>query len=125
VIINSGHLVQLEQPEIVIEKLSHFVNLQERKTVDLAPDALRAYVGEYNAPDGVVTVGLDAGHLTLQMPGQPAFPLYPESATTFFLKVSDIEVGFTKTTAGKITQATIYQDGAQVPASRAASATKN
>ena len=33
VIINSGHLVQLEQPEILLDKLGAFVDLQERKSI--------------------------------------------------------------------------------------------
>jgi len=119
VIINSGHLVQLEQPEIVVEKLSHFTDLQERKTVDVPADALRTYVGQYNSRDGVVIVEFANGHLTLQMPGQAAFPLFAETPTRFFLKVSDVEIGFTRTGAGKVTQAMIYQDGAETRAPRA------
>jgi hypothetical protein len=119
VIINSGHLVQLEQPEIVVEKLSRFVDLQKRKTVSMPADALRAYVGQYNSSDGIVMVGMDGGHLTLQLPGQSAFPLYAESPSRFFLKVSDMEIGFTMTAAGKVTQATIYQDGTELKAPRA------
>jgi 3-oxoadipate enol-lactonase len=118
IIINSGHLIQLEQPEIVVEKLSRFTDLQERKSVDVPVDTLRAYVGEYKSPDGIVSVRLDQDHLTLQMPSQAAFPLYAESATKFFLRVSDIEIGFTKTPAGKVTHATIYQDGAELKARR-------
>ena len=118
VIINSGHLVQLEQSEIVVEKLSHFADLQERKSVDVPAETLRAYVGEYKSPDGMVNVGLNGGHLTLQLPGQGAFPLFAESATKFFLKVSEIEIGFNKSAAGKVTQVVIYQDGAELKAPR-------
>jgi len=125
VIINSGHLVQLEQPEIVAEKLSRFVDLQERKTVDLPAETLRAYVGQYNSPDGEVTIGLDNGHLTLQMPSQAAFPLFAESPTKFFLKVLELEIAFTRTAAGKVTQAVIYQDGGELKALRNDSSTKH
>lgn len=113
VIINSGHLVQLEQPEIVVEKLSHFTDLQERKSVDVPADALRTYVGQYNSRDGAVIVGFANGHLTLQLPGQAAFPLFAETPTRFFLKVSEVEIGFTKTASGKVTQAILYQDGGE------------
>ena len=113
VIINSGHLVQLEQSEIVVEKLSHFTDLQERKSVDVPADALRTYVGQYNSRDGAVIVGFANGHLTLQMPGQAAFPLFAETPTRFFLKVSEVEIGFTKTVSGKVTQAILYQDGGE------------
>jgi pimeloyl-ACP methyl ester carboxylesterase len=118
VIINSGHLVQLEQSEIVVEKLSHFTDLQERKSVDVPADALRAYVGQYNSRDGAVMVGFANGHLTLRMPGQAAFPLFAETPTRFFLKVSEVEIGFTKTASGKVTQAILYQDGGELKAPR-------
>ena len=118
VIINSGHLVQLEQPDIVVEKLSHFTDLQERKSVNVPVDVLRTYVGQYDSRDGAVVVGFANGHLTLQMPGQAAFPLFAETPTRFFLKVSDVEIGFTKTASGKVTQAILYQDGGELKAPR-------
>jgi 3-oxoadipate enol-lactonase len=123
IIINSGHLVQLEQPEIVVERLTRFVDLQERPSIAVDAAMLHAYTGQYELPDGVVTIGMEGGHLTLQTPGQPAFPLYAESPTKFFLRVSEIDMEFTKTGAGKITQATIYQDGAAMKAPRLNSAT--
>jgi 3-oxoadipate enol-lactonase len=119
VIINSGHLVQLEQPEVVIEKLSRFAELQERKSVEVPADTLRAYVGEYRSSEGIVTVAFDNDHLTLQMPGQAAaFRLYAESSTKFFLRVADLGIGFTKTSGGKVTQATIFEDDAELKAPR-------
>jgi 3-oxoadipate enol-lactonase len=125
IIINSGHLVQLEQPEIVLEKLTRFVDWQERNTVSVPPETLRTYAGQYNSSDGVVTITMDADHLAMQMPGQSAFPLYAESASKFFIKVSEIEIEFMKNAAGKVTQAIIYQDSGATKAPRAgSSATK-
>jgi hypothetical protein len=40
----------------------------------------------------------------------------------FFLKVSEVEIEFSKNSAGKVTQAVIYQDGAAVKAPRLESA---
>ncbi len=118
IIINAGHLVQLEQPEILLERISRFVDLQERKSVTLPAEALRAYTGLYDAGEGVMTIGMEGGHLTMQTPGQAPFPLYAESATRFFLKVSEVEVEFTKDPTGKVKQALIYQDGATIKAPR-------
>jgi 3-oxoadipate enol-lactonase len=126
IIINSGDLVQLEQPDILIEKLSRFVDWQERKTVNVPAETLRAYTGQYNSGDGVVAIKVDGGQLTMQLPGQVAFPLYAESQSKFFLKVSEIEIEFTKNNAGKVTQAVIYQDGTASKAPRAdSSAARN
>jgi pimeloyl-ACP methyl ester carboxylesterase len=118
VIINAGHLVQLEEPDILIEKVSRFVDLQERKSVDVPVETLHGYTGQYNGGEGVVTIGLQDGHLTMQLPGQSAFPLYAESASKFFLRVSEIEIEFTKDAAGKVKQALIDQDGATTKAPR-------
>jgi 3-oxoadipate enol-lactonase len=118
IIINAGHLVQLEQPEILVERLSRFVDLQERATLTVPAETLRAYTGLYETSEGLVTIGMEGGHLTLQLPGRPAFPLYAESASKFFLKISEIDMEFTKDSAGKVKQALIYQDGATIKASR-------
>jgi len=92
--------------------------LQERKSVNVPAETLHAYTGLYNAADGVVTIGMEGSHLTMQAPGQAAFPLYAESSSKFFLKVSEVEIEFTKDSTGKVKQALIYQDGATVKAPR-------
>jgi 3-oxoadipate enol-lactonase len=118
VIVNAGHLIQLEQPDILLERIDRFVDLQERKTVNVPAETLRAYAGRYNSADGVVTIGIESGQLTAQLPGQSAFPLFPASQSKFFLKVSEVEIEFTKNAGGKVTQAIIYQDGAASKAPR-------
>jgi 3-oxoadipate enol-lactonase len=116
VIVNAGHLIQLEQPEILIERIDRFVDLQERKSMNVAAETLRAYAGQYNSADGVVTIAVDSGHLTAQMPGQPPFPLFAASQSKFFLRVAEVEIEFTKNAAGKVTQIIIYQDGTETKA---------
>jgi 3-oxoadipate enol-lactonase len=122
IIINAGHLIQLEQPDILVERLIRFVDLQDRKSVSVPAETLHTYAGLYSAGEGVVTIGMEGGHLTMQVPGQSAFPLYAESMSKFFLKVSEVEIEFSKNSAGKVTQAVIYQDGAAVKAPRLESA---
>jgi hypothetical protein len=118
VIINAGHLVQLEQPDVLVEKLEPFIDLQERKTVSVPIDTLHVYTGLYNAGRGVVTIGLEGGRLTMQIPGQSVFPLYAESQTKFFLKVAEVEIEFAKDSSGKVNRAVIYQDGETIKAPR-------
>jgi 3-oxoadipate enol-lactonase len=118
IIINAGHLVQLEQPDVLMEKLGPFIELQERKTANVPPAVLQTYTGLYNAGQSVVTIGLEGGHLTMQVPGQAVFPLFAESPTKFFLKVADVEIEFVKDRTGKTTQATIHQDGETIKAPR-------
>jgi 3-oxoadipate enol-lactonase len=118
VIINAGDLVQLEQPEIVLEKLTNFVDRQQRVAVDVPVDVLQSYVGTYMSRDRGLTVTLDNGHLIAQAPGQANAPLFAESETKFFFRTSDVEVEFTKDPKGKITRAIIYQDGEVIKAAR-------
>ena len=118
VIINSGHLVQLEQPEILLDKLDAFVELQERKSVEVPLNTLQACVGSYDSPDGIVKIAVDGDHLTLKLPGQSIFPLYAESQSKFFLRTTDIEIEFTRDASGKVKQAEIHQEGSTTKATK-------
>jgi 3-oxoadipate enol-lactonase len=118
IIINAGHLVQVEEPDVLMEKLTPFIDLQERKSVSVPLELLQTYTGLYNAGHWIVTIGLEGGHLTMQVPGQAVFPLFADSRAKFFLKVAEVEIEFTKSSAGKITQAIIYQDGETIKAPR-------
>jgi 3-oxoadipate enol-lactonase len=118
VVINAGDLVQLEQPEIVMEKLTNFIDRQQRVAVDVPVDVLQSYVGTYALRDRGLTVTLDNGHLIGQAPGQANAQLFAESQTKFFFRISDVEVEFTKDPAGKVTRAVIYQDGEVIKAAR-------
>ncbi len=118
VVINVGHLVQLEQPDIVLEKLTNFVDRQERKAVEAPIEILKSYAGKYTAGNRELTVTFEDGHLTAQAPGQANAPLFAESTTKFFFRISDVEVEFVKDVAGKVTRAVIYQDGESIKAAR-------
>jgi 3-oxoadipate enol-lactonase len=118
VVINAGDLVQLEQPEILLEKLTNFVDRQQRVAVDVPVDVLQSYVGTYAWRDRGLTVRFDNGHLVAQAPGQANAPLFAESETKFFFRTSDVEVEFTKDPKGKVTRAVIYQDGEVIKATR-------
>jgi hypothetical protein len=118
VVINAGDLVQLEQPEIVMEKLTNFVDRQQRVAVDVPAEVLQSYVGTYAWRDRGLTVSLDNGHLVGQAPGQANAPLFAESQTKFFFRTADVEVEFTKNAAGRVTRAVIYQDGEVIKAGR-------
>lgn len=118
IIINAGHLVQVEQPDTLMEKLGPFVDLQERKTVSVPLEILHTYTGVYNAGHEIVTIDFEAGHLTMQVPGQAVFPLFAESQKRFFLKVAEIEIEFVMDSAGKVSRAFLYQDGETIKAPR-------
>jgi CubicO group peptidase (beta-lactamase class C family) len=91
----------------------------ERKEITLTPQQLKPFAGRYSlTPEVNVDITLDGNQLQTQLTGQPKFPLFPESPTTFFLKVVDAEVRFEKDASGKITQLTIHQGGRDVVAKK-------
>jgi 3-oxoadipate enol-lactonase len=118
IIINAGHLVQVEQPDVLMEKLGPFIDLQQRNTVSVPLEILQTYTGSYNSAHGVVTIGLDGSHLTMQIAGQSVFPLFAESPSKFFLKMADVEIEFKKNPAGRVNRADIYLDGETLKAPR-------
>jgi 3-oxoadipate enol-lactonase len=118
IIINAGHLVQVEQPDVLMEKLGPFIDLQQRNSVSVPLDILQTYTGSYNSSHGVVTIALDGSHLTMQIAGQPVFPLFAESPSKFFLKAADVEIEFKKNPAGKVNRVDISQDGEILKAPR-------
>ena len=84
----------------------------ERQTIEVPPARLREYVGVYQlAPRITNTIRLADGQLTTQLSGQPAFPIFPETETKFFLKVVDAQVEFFKDDTGKVTHLLQYQGG--------------
>ena len=118
IIINAGHLVQVEQPDVLMEKLGPFIDLQQRNTVSVPLDVLQTYTGSYNSAHGVVTIGLEGSHLTMQITGQPVFPLFAASPSKFFLKAADVEIEFKKNPAGRVNRVEISQDGETLKAPR-------
>jgi CubicO group peptidase (beta-lactamase class C family) len=95
------------------------VEAPARNQIQLKPQVLARYVGEYEMAPGVtVTITLEGGALMTQITGQPKFPLFAKSETRFFLKVVDAEVEFTKDAAGAVSGLVIYQGGHETKATR-------
>ena len=73
---------------------------------------LDAILGQYQyGPGAVLTVTRDGGQVIAQLTGQPAFPIYPKSATNFEWRVVPASVEFAKDADGKVTKATHHQGG--------------
>ena len=84
----------------------------ERKEITVPTDILMRYVGTYvMTPTMNNVITLENGHLMTQLGNQPKFPLFAESETTFFLKVVDAQVEFSKDDKGAFTILTIHQGG--------------
>jgi CubicO group peptidase (beta-lactamase class C family) len=66
----------------------------ERASVTLDKAVLERLVGKYAYQGMLMTVALDGEKLTTQLAGQPAFEIFAESPTKFFLKVVEASLEF-------------------------------
>jgi CubicO group peptidase (beta-lactamase class C family) len=82
----------------------------QRKETTVTPDILARCVGTYRMPTGAdLTVTLDGSQLKAQLTGQPAFPIFAESATLFFYKVVEATLEFQKDVSGAVTAVRLRQ----------------
>jgi 3-oxoadipate enol-lactonase len=105
-----GHLIQLEDPQGFVERLSRYVNLQARAAVDVPAANLGSYTGKYLAGSTVITIGLDHDHLEMMVADEPAVPLFAASSTKFFLRADYLEAEFV-IHADRVTELIINEDG--------------
>ncbi len=95
----------------------------ERKAIDVPSAVLERYTGVYQvSPELTNTVRLKNGQLTTQLTGQPAFPLYPESQTTFYLRVVEASCEFVADAGGRATAVIMHQNGQATKAPRVSDA---
>lgn len=88
----------------------------ERSVYAINPPDFDAYAGEYElAPGFLIKVWREEGVFKAQATGQPAFEIYPESATKFFLKVVDAQLEFNKGDDGSVSGLTLFQGGRAMP----------
>ncbi|MGH9147012.1 MAG: DUF3471 domain-containing protein, partial [Vicinamibacterales bacterium] len=77
---------------------------------------LNRYIGEYElAPAFHVVVTREAANLFVQATGQPRFPVFGESDSTFFLKVVDAQISFERDTTGTVRGLVLHQNGQVIP----------
>lgn len=85
-----------------------------KKEIQLQPEVLKQYVGEYQlSPSFSIMVSLDGKNLKAQATGQPSFEIFAEAENKFFLKVVDAQIEFIKNEKGEVTEMVLYQNGAQ------------
>ena len=84
----------------------------EHKEIGLDPKVMAPYVGTYELAPGVnIVITMEGRQLSEKLGNQPAFPIFPESETSFFLKVVDAQIEFLKDSSGAVTQLVLHQGG--------------
>jgi len=90
-----------------------------RKPARVDPALYDEYVGVYGlAPNVDITVAREGDRLTVQATGQPKDVAIPESATTFYSRISPVRISFTRNAAGKVSRLILHQPGADLTAQR-------
>jgi len=85
----------------------------------LSTALLDEYVGQYELQPGfVLDVRRVDNGLVVQATGQPEFPAFVESETTFYLTVVDAKLTFKRDDQGKVDQVVLNQGGRAMPARR-------
>jgi Domain of unknown function (DUF3471) len=76
-------------------------------------------VGRYElAPNFILTVTREGGHLFTQATGQPKVEIFPESDRDYFLKVVDAQITFETDSQSRVTGLILHQNGMNQPAKR-------
>jgi predicted SnoaL-like aldol condensation-catalyzing enzyme len=93
---------------------------RESRIITVDPKLLDKYVGRYElAPNLVLTITRDGGHLFAEATGQPGkVELFAESEKEYFLKVADVQMTFEVDGAGVANQLILHQAGENTQAKR-------
>lgn len=83
-----------------------------RTTTPMDPTTFDRYAGRYQlAPQAILTVSRKDSRFFTQLTGQPELEIYPESLTTFFLKVVDAQLTFETDAQGRSVALVLRQAG--------------
>lgn len=89
----------------------------DRKEIKISIDVLKKYVGTYEVmPSANMLITLEGDQLMSQPPGQGKVPLFAETETDFFVRVSEGQLKFIEDTQGKVIAAVLYQSGTEIKA---------
>jgi len=91
----------------------------EPKAVSMDPEIFDQYVGEYElAPGFTIRIFRDGTRFMSQGTGEPAFEIFPESETRFFLKAGEGKSEFVKDETGKVIEMVLTVRGRTIKAKR-------
>lgn len=99
-------------------------NAELNRAIALPAEALKKFVGRYQLkPQVFITISRAGDQLSLQVTGQPAFPIYPTSKTSFYLKIADAKIDFKVNSSDQVTGLVLHQGGHSFAAKRVGSST--
>lgn len=91
-----------------------------REEIAADPKTFDRYVGVYLfAAKTAIAITHEGDRLYMQLTGEEKFPVFPEGEGKFFLNAMDAQLSFAADAEGKVTQATLHQNGRDQVAKRA------
>jgi len=114
----NGQITAMLNGTVVNEKLPSDAT-QQAATINISPQILNAYVGEYEiAPNQRITITLEGNNLMGVMTGQPKVGLSPVTETSFTVKEADAKINFVKDEQGRITHLILILNGEEMRAKK-------
>ena len=87
--------------------------------IPLDSQTLASYVGTYTAGEGLqFVVTLQGNQLTVQLTGQPSFPVYSSAKDKFYYKIVNAQIDFERDANGSVTDLILHQNGQDIKALR-------
>ena len=105
---NTGFYVNAKVPE---NMASGYSWNEGKYDVALEWDMLERFVGKYQYGPAVMTVSREGTQLYAQLTGQPNFPIFPKSESTFEWRVVEAKVEFVMDEQSAVTVARHTQNG--------------
>lgn len=85
------------------------------ETVEVAEDILDAYIGQYQTDVNITfTITKEDNQLYAEVPGEQAFPIFPESEDIFFYKIIPAKIRFNLDEEGVVESMTFLANGREV-----------
>jgi serine-type D-Ala-D-Ala carboxypeptidase/endopeptidase len=93
--------------------------LPDAPRIALPPAVLAAYIGHYEfLPGHVFTATVEGGELTMQLTGQPGFPVFASAKDHFFYEINDARIDFERDANGAVIALVLHQNGRDLRAPR-------
>ena len=120
VLSNSGNSVDDLGFHLLDSRFRLVVPPAQRTEVEVDPAIYDDYAGRYRLAENVIfTVTREEDRLFVQLTGQPRFEVFPESETSFFLRVVDAQITFGRSDDGSVDHLVLHQNGVDQRAARA------
>lgn len=105
---DTGHLVQIQRPQQLLDRMDRFYALAARREFNLPAEKLALFTGPYTCFDLPSKIEIEDQHLVFSITGGPSYRLFASTPDTFFLRTEEATVAFAKNAEGKPTEMVVH-----------------